>query len=878
MVSCTISSNSCSGGPSVLETGGSAQGGGIDKGTVPFLIKNTIVSGNTATAGSGGYAAGTAFGPDISGTSVTSQGFNLIGITNDSSGWISSDLTGSKLTARDPQLGPLRDNGGPTPTMALLAGSAAIDYGHNSGAATDQRGLPRPINLPDYTDNPNGGDGCDIGAFEVQPSGPVATTLAASQVTSSGASLNGTVNPNGTTATAWFQWGISPSYGNSTPSTNAGAGSSAIPLGAAVTGLVPSTLYHFRAAATNSASTNYGNDLTFITTIIPPVVTTTPATSVTASSATLNGTVNPNGAATTNWFQWGTNTSYGNVIAAASTGSGNSAVPVTATLGSLVPGTTYHFRAVAYNGGGTNFGSDLNFTTLGASLVVTTLSDSGAGSLRAAIAQPGSGNIITFANGLTGTIPLPSGELLLDRAVTITGPGANVVSVSGNHSNRVFNIASGVTASISGLTIANGRKIGATGGNGVNCGDSGQAGGAGLGAGIYNLGNLTLSNCLVSGNAAWGGPGGSAFSILSYCNPSPGGNGGVAQGGGIFNGGSLGLVGCTFRTNQVTGGLGGTGSGSSASAGTGGVGGYGVGGAVYSTGAVQLVNSTFWGNTSTGGEGGSGGSDGTETSPGGGGNGGIGSGAAIELATGGVVAMTNCTLSGNTAVAGATGPGGVDGYFDVDSGDFIVLATGPNGSPGSALGGGLHAASALGGLLNTIIAGNTGGTSPDVNGAITSRGHNLIGATNNSSGWLASDVKGTVATPTNALLGPLQDNGGPTPTLALLTGSRAIDAGDDTATNSLASDQRGLLRFFGAHVDIGAYEVQVPRPTLTVRRAGSKVVLSWPSPSTGFLLLQSPGMNPPNWTTNNTTPSDNGTTRSVTNNSPTGVQFYRLKQ
>ena len=98
------------------------------------------------------------------------------------------------------------------------------------------------------------------------------------------------------------------------------------------------------------------------------------------------------------------------------------------------------------------------------------------------------------------------------------------------------------------------------------------------------------------------------------------------------------------------------------------------------------------------------------------------------------------------------------------------------------------------------------------------------------------------------------------------------------STNSLAADQRGLLRFFGTHVDIGAYEAQVARPTLTVRRAGNKVVLSWPSPSTGFLLLQSPGMNPPNWTTNNTTPSDNGTTKSVTNNAPTGVLLYRLKQ
>jgi hypothetical protein len=75
-------------------------------------------------------------------------------------------LSGSPITA-DPLLGPLQDNGGPTQTMALLPGSPAIDGGSSFGLSTDQRGDPRPV---DFSGIPNaaGGDGADIGAFEVR--------------------------------------------------------------------------------------------------------------------------------------------------------------------------------------------------------------------------------------------------------------------------------------------------------------------------------------------------------------------------------------------------------------------------------------------------------------------------------------------------------------------------------------------------------------------------------------------------------------------------------------------------------------------------------------------------------------------------------------
>jgi hypothetical protein len=126
----------------------------------------------------------------------------------------------------------------------------------------------------------------------------------------------------------------------------------------------------------------------------------------------------------------------------------------------------------------------------------------------------------------------------------------------------------------------------------------------------------------------------------------------------------------------------------------------------------------------------------------------------------------------------------------------------------ASLGGGI-----LSGSVNapqvgsTIVAGNTGGSAPDVYETVSSQGHNLIGITDGSSGWTATDLTGSVASPLNALLGPLANNGGPTQTVALLPGSPAIDAGGDTGPST---DQRGLPRPSGLHFDIGAFEYQFP--------------------------------------------------------------------
>ncbi|MGD0259053.1 MAG: LamG domain-containing protein [Verrucomicrobiota bacterium] len=117
-------------------------------------------------------------------------------------------------------------------------------------------------------------------------------------------------------------------------------------------------------ATGRGANTGFlSNGVTWVVSDIPlsPDVATMPATGMGATNATLNGTVIPNGLATTAWFQWGTTTAYGNTTAVANMGSGTSATTNTVVLIGLVPGSTYHYCAVAGSSLGTNYGADVAF-------------------------------------------------------------------------------------------------------------------------------------------------------------------------------------------------------------------------------------------------------------------------------------------------------------------------------------------------------------------------------------------------------------------------------------------------------------------------------------------------------------------------------------
>ena len=117
---------------------------------------------------------------------------------------------------------------------------------------------------------------------------------------------------------------------------------------------------------------------------------------------------------------------------------------------------------------------------------VTSLADSGAGSLRQVIASSASEDSILF--GVTGTITLTSGELLIDKGLTITGPGTSSLAINGAKASRIFNIQSNVTALISSLTVTNGQAPN----TGISPGEPG--------GGIYNSGTLWVSNCVIAGN------------------------------------------------------------------------------------------------------------------------------------------------------------------------------------------------------------------------------------------------------------------------------------------------------------------------------------------------------------------------------------------
>ena len=87
-------------------------------------------------------------------------------------------------------------------------------------------------------------------------------------------------------------------------------------------------------------------------------------------------------------------------------------------------------------------------------ITVTNTNDSGSGSLRQALADANDGDTINFA--VTGTIGLTSGELLVNKSVTVSGPGADILTVNGNATYRVFQIAPNKVVTISNLTITNG--------------------------------------------------------------------------------------------------------------------------------------------------------------------------------------------------------------------------------------------------------------------------------------------------------------------------------------------------------------------------------------------------------------------------------------
>lgn len=247
---------------------------------------------------------------------------------------------------------------------------------------------------------------------------PLVTTGSVYNITKNSATLEGMVNPRGSPTSYWFQYGTDTSYGKySTGQTGVGGTNNAT-VSVAITGLIPNTTYHYRLMASSVKGPVYGLNKTFktpfspqdvatrvvpggittptplsakpivaagaatkivsapkstvttapatkVTSAFKPTVTTGAATNVTSIHATVAGTVNPNGSATTYYFEYGPTLSYGNTIPTSpiSAGNGASAVNVSADIsGKFTPANTYHYRIVATNKSGTSYGEDKSFT------------------------------------------------------------------------------------------------------------------------------------------------------------------------------------------------------------------------------------------------------------------------------------------------------------------------------------------------------------------------------------------------------------------------------------------------------------------------------------------------------------------------------------
>jgi mono/diheme cytochrome c family protein len=203
------------------------------------------------------------------------------------------------------------------------------------------------------------------------------TSNAASAMTTTQATLNGSVTSLGaeSSVAVSFDYGPTTSYGSSAAGVPASLSAAGV-FSANLTGLSGGTTYHFRARAVG-ATTAYGTDQTFTTaSASAPLVATNSASAITSTGATLNASLSALGsAASVNLsFQYGTTTSYGNTVAA-TPASRTAAGSFSANLSGLSPGTTYHYTAIA-TGNGTTSGVDRTFTTTAAPVAPTVVTNS----------------------------------------------------------------------------------------------------------------------------------------------------------------------------------------------------------------------------------------------------------------------------------------------------------------------------------------------------------------------------------------------------------------------------------------------------------------------------------------------------------------------
>jgi hypothetical protein len=280
----TFAGNGAGGAPGAGSGSGAGFGGAIGVSGGPLTLTNSTITGNTAEDTGGGLYDGSG-SSSLSGDTIDANSAGVgAGILNNGSQTVQDTIvsgnTGSAncanngtmtghsslegpagatscgfdLPSADPLLGSLQDNGGPTRTQALAAGSPALGAVGAAAycPATDQRGATRPRGA------------CDVGAYESAP--PVIGSESASGAGTTAENLSAAVsNPDVKDGTVWFQYGMSTAYGTNTNAAALPAGAAGSSHGAGLSGLAPGTVYHFRTVAQNADGSVYGPDQVFKT-------------------------------------------------------------------------------------------------------------------------------------------------------------------------------------------------------------------------------------------------------------------------------------------------------------------------------------------------------------------------------------------------------------------------------------------------------------------------------------------------------------------------------------------------------------------------------------------------------------------------------------